>query len=305
VADDAAIWVDEAQPQQSLIIGTDKGAGLVLYDLSGRKLQYLPLGKANNVDVRSHVHLVNGPAAIVAVSNMSNGSVQLLRLDDKNRRLLSDPLLEIESGVREDAGVCLYHAPDGALHIGATGTGGRFRQWRVRIGGDGALTTEPLRSIDFESQVESCVFDDILKRLYVGEEKVGIWRFSADPMEGDAAELVDAVQPRGTLVADVEGLALYTLDDGTGYLLASSQGDSTFRLYRRDGENSYIGSFRVRGCGDGSISGISGTDGIAATSTPLGESWPKGLVVIHDGGSGPGFENFKLVDWQAIDLARK
>src|SRR5262245_27923433 len=40
-ADDPAIWVDRAQPRESLIVGTLKDAGLVAYDLRGQVVQFI------------------------------------------------------------------------------------------------------------------------------------------------------------------------------------------------------------------------------------------------------------------------
>jgi len=41
-------------------------------------------------------------------------------------------------------------------------------------------------------------------------------------------------------VADVEGLTIAYGSDGKGYLIASSQGNSTFAIYRREGDNTYV-----------------------------------------------------------------
>src|SRR5436190_10599778 len=43
-ADDPEIWVDPSNPARGVIIGTDKKAGLYVYDLAGKQLQYLPGG---------------------------------------------------------------------------------------------------------------------------------------------------------------------------------------------------------------------------------------------------------------------
>ncbi|WP_397422015.1 phytase, partial [Phenylobacterium sp.] len=51
-ADDPAIWVDPADRARGVIIGTDKKAGLYVYDLAGRQTQYVPGGLPNNVDIR-------------------------------------------------------------------------------------------------------------------------------------------------------------------------------------------------------------------------------------------------------------
>ena len=41
-ADDPAIWVEPADPAQSLILGTDKTQGLFVYGLDGAVRQFLP-----------------------------------------------------------------------------------------------------------------------------------------------------------------------------------------------------------------------------------------------------------------------
>ena len=51
-ADDPAIWVNELNPQQSLIFGTDKRKGIHVYSLDGSELGFSELGATNNVDVR-------------------------------------------------------------------------------------------------------------------------------------------------------------------------------------------------------------------------------------------------------------
>src|SRR5262245_173261 len=51
-ADDPAIWVNPADPAQSVIIGTDKRGGLAVYNLSGKQIQYLSDGLMDNVDLR-------------------------------------------------------------------------------------------------------------------------------------------------------------------------------------------------------------------------------------------------------------
>src|SRR5688572_3311652 len=46
-ADDPAIWVDRADPAQSLVLGTDKKGGLAVYDLAGVELQRFDNGAQN------------------------------------------------------------------------------------------------------------------------------------------------------------------------------------------------------------------------------------------------------------------
>lgn len=73
-ADDPAIWVNPVDASKSLILGTDKQAGLYVYDLAGKPSQFLPVGRINNVDVRS-LETENGVRHIAAASNRTNLSL--------------------------------------------------------------------------------------------------------------------------------------------------------------------------------------------------------------------------------------
>src|SRR3546814_9648074 len=52
-ADDPAIWANPDDPAASLIVATDKKAGLYLYDMKGAVVDFAPVGKMNNVDLRT------------------------------------------------------------------------------------------------------------------------------------------------------------------------------------------------------------------------------------------------------------
>jgi hypothetical protein len=55
-ADDPAIWIHPNDPAKSVIIGTDKSAGVFVWDMNGNELQAIPQGTSvNNVDVRQNV----------------------------------------------------------------------------------------------------------------------------------------------------------------------------------------------------------------------------------------------------------
>ena len=51
-ADDPAIWTNLDSPNNSLIFGTDKRAGVYVYNLKGSKVGYTALGEINNIDLR-------------------------------------------------------------------------------------------------------------------------------------------------------------------------------------------------------------------------------------------------------------
>jgi 3-phytase len=303
-ADDAAIWVDSSSPENSVIISTDKQAGLHVYDVGGRRLQYVPLGgKTNNVDLRPDFPFATGRAPILAVTIKTDQTVAFLRFDQQTRSIAPQRIATIPGFAGPTAsGVCLYQAKDGSMHVGVTdGDNGRFKQWRLEVASDGRVNPKPVRSFSLPpGPAEACVFDDEQRRLYIAQEKVGIWRLPAEVDEGGAPKLIDSVND--AFPADVEGLAIFRRGDGGGYLVASNQGNSTFRVYTRDRDNTFLGRFKVVGCED-KVDPVTETDGIEIASVSLGANWSEGMLVVHDGGNhvaSRNLPNLKYVRWEAI-----
>jgi 3-phytase len=133
----------------------------------------------------------------------------------------------------------------------------------------------------------------------VETEDQGIWRLDAAPDASDVPVLVHDVAS-GQLHADVEGLTIYPSGDRGGYLIASSQGSSSYVVYERGGDNAYVTSFRiVAGTTDAAVE----SDGIEVTNVPLGPLWPDGLFIAHDDHNEDFTRNFKLVGWGDIAAA--
>lgn len=287
-ADDPAVWVDPTDPAASVVIGTDKQGGLLVYDLDGRQLQYLPVGEVNNVDVRTV-----DDRALVVTGNRTDDSIGVYELDPGTRQLRDVAAGRLAPGL-EVYGSCLYRsAESGRLFAFVTSKSGRVVQFELVEDGSGRVGGEPVRSFDLDSQIEGCVADDELGRLYVGEEDVGIWRYGAEPTDGDERTAVAEVSGSGPLVADVEGLTIAAGPDGAGYLIASSQGDDSYAVHRRGGDNEFVTSFRVVDGPD--ADGAEDTDGLVAETAPLGPDFPAGVLVVQDGENDGGHQNFKLV----------
>lgn len=303
-ADDPAIWVHPEDPALSLIIGTDKKRGLYVYDLSGRTLQTIADGRMNNVDVRQGVRLGDRTLSLVAATNRTTKTIALYRVDESSRRLerAGEP---IPTGFTDPYGLCLYRSPkNGQIYVFASdGSTGRFRQWRLSAR-KGRIEATLVREFEVGSQSEGCAADDETGALYVTEEDVGLWRYSAEPDGGSERVAVDTTE-QGHLVADVEGVAIYYGANGTGYVIVSSQGSNDYAVYRREGKNEYVGRFSVVSNGVAGVDGASETDGLDVVSTPLGPAFPYGVLVVQDGRnlSPPEKQNFKLVPWERIAAA--
>ncbi|MEX2124113.1 MAG: phytase [Woeseia sp.] len=305
-ADDPAIWVHPTDPLRSLVIGTDKKLGLYVYDLDGRNVQTIPEGRLNNVDLRYGFPLGGERVALVAASNRSTDGISVFKVDADALRLVEAADGILPTGFSDPYGLCLYRsASSGEFYVFINeGGDGRVRQWRLFDNGRGKVAAEQVREFPVGSQAEGCVADDELGFLYVAEEDRGLWKYSAEPDKGANRVLIDSTDDDGRLNDDVEGLGLWLGSDGHGYLIASNQGADNYAVYRREGDNAYVGHFHVVANPELGIDGASETDGLDVTSAPLGDRFPSGLLVVQDGRNIAPEErqNFKFVSWQ--DVAR-
>jgi len=264
-ADDPAIWVHPEDPARSLILGTDKKAGLAFYDIRARQRQFLADGFLNNVDVRDGFEIDGRRVALAAASNRSDATVGLYLIDPETARVRAAPVAApIATGFNEPYGLCLYHSRrSGAHYVFVNDKEGQVRQWRLAVA-DGAVTAEMVREWSVGSTTEGCVADDATHDLFIGEEAVAIWRYAAEPDAGSDRIAVDRTRAHGGphLTGDIEGLALYRDGESEGYLLASSQGDNGFAVYRLVEGFPLVGRFRVGMNLAAGLDGVSETDGI-------------------------------------------
>lgn len=291
-ADDPAIWRNRADPAASLIVATDKKAGLYVYGLDGAVRSFTQAGRVNNVDL-----IDLGASGILVVASdrndERNAKLQLYRLDAATAGLAR--LGEVSGGTGEAYGICLWR--DGErLFVFSVLKEGRIHQVRIDLSGP-RPSGQFVRQLKVPSQPEGCVVDGRSRMLYVGEEDRGIWRFRADPKDSPNGLLVAPVDRRH-LVADVEGLALAPAGKDGGYLIASSQGDNAFALYELP-RMKPAGRFRVAASKFGSTEE---TDGIALALGSFGAQFPGGLLVVQDGDNQP-TQNFKLVAWADVGKA--
>ena len=206
-ADDPAIWVHPADPAQSLVIGANKKLGLEVYDLAGRRVQTLPDGRMNNVDLRDGFRFGGERVALVAASNRTNKTIALYRVDPAARRLIALELEDAATGLSDPYGVCLYRsARNDRFYVFVNDADtGLMRQWQLEER-RGRVRAKRVRDMQVGSQAEGCVADDELGWLYVGEEDMGLWKYGAEPGAGTERTAVDRTEG-GNLTADVEGMS--------------------------------------------------------------------------------------------------
>lgn len=304
-ADDPAIWRNAANPAASLLLGTDKKAGLYVYGLDGKVRDFAPAGALNNVDLRE-VRMADGSTRIlVAASDRTDRAeprIALFGLDGQTGKLA---VLGTESFLKPG------HAPAEAYGfcMGAALTAGELaRAYVVLKDGTvaesrlvehgGRIVPQHLRDVKFATQSEGCVVDDVAHTLYVAEEDAAIWKV---PLAGAAltAASYARVGPADGLVDDIEGLAIARPGDGRAWLVASSQGDNAYALFDL-ATGKPAGRFRING---GTLGGTSDTDGIEVALGDFGPAFPEGVFVAQDGNNAPKAQNFKLLSWQSIRTA--
>lgn len=305
-SDDPAIWLNPGDPAASLVLGTDKGdstGGVYAFTLDGhidRARSVTPLMRMNNVDVEYGLD-VGGTATDIAVATERlRMAIRVFALPDM--RVIDGGGIPVFDGdtARAPMGVALYRRPrDGAVFAIVGGKGGPtdgtyLAQYRLRARG-GTVTGTLVRQFGAYSgrkEIEAIAVDDARGYVYYSDEGVGVRKYHADPDSG-ATEL--ALFATTGIVDDHEGIALYTREDGTGYLLLSDQGGGRLHVFPREGtaagphEHPLLAVIPVR---------ARETDGIEVTSRGLGARFPRGLLAMMSNRGA-----FHFYRWEDVEAA--
>ena len=295
-ADDPAIWLHPTDPSQSLILGTDKGdpepGALYVFDLEGKIVPEKVvhgLHRPNNVDVEYGLQLQGVPTDIAVTTQKYANKVRVHSVPDM--RALDHGGVEIFSGEAkvEPMGIALYKRPaDGAVFMivgRKTGPDGSYL-WQYRLEDDGEGNVKATKVREFgawsgKGEIEAIAVDDALGYVYYADEWAGVRKYYADP---DAAEAQVELAMFGTegFKGDREGISIYQVSDGTGYLIVSNQQADTFHFFKREGEpgapheHRLIRVLRLS---------TNGSDGSEVTSAQMHARFPHGLfVAMSEGG---------------------
>lgn len=307
-ADDPAIWVHPQNPAQSLIIGSNKRGGIATYNLEGQEIAYYPVGNINNIDVAYGVVIGGEKRDLVGGSNRTKQSIDLFVIEPTTRQLKAiglRPFLMDTTLMDDVYGFCFYqHSLTQTTYVFVNAKNGRLEQYQIVPAKTGQIDLRLVRTLQFDSQVEGMVADHTNGQLYVGEEDRGIWKMSADPTgSADRQLLAMSDESNPNIRYDIEGLDLYT-EGESGYLIVSSQGNFSYAVFDRRGNNPYLFSFKILGAGD--LDGVEETDGVAVSNKGLGSQYPRGVLVVQDGFNTDTTkqalpQNFKIISWEKIE----
>ncbi|RYY63146.1 MAG: phytase [Chitinophagaceae bacterium] len=296
--DDPAIWINRADPSQSLIIGTDKetGGGLYAYNLQGKVVnKVVGLQRPNNVDVAYGFRLGAEVLDLAICTERGSNSLrfytlpQLIEVDGGGL-----PVFEGEAD-RQPMGVAVYtHPADHSIYliVGRKSGPADGYLWQYRLADEnGKPVMQLVRKFGKYSgkkEIESIAVDNELGYVYYSDEQFGIRKYFADPAKGNE-EL--AVFGQGQFREDNEGISVYKTTAGQGYILVSDQSANTFNVYRREGESSNPHQHdRI------AIVPVSTrqSDGSDVTNVPL-PGFPRGMFVAMSDD-----RTFQLYNWDDI-----
>ena len=296
-SDDCAIWVNSRDPMNSYIIGNDKSSNGALYvwDMNGKEVfKTETINRPVNLDIRYGINIKGEILDIVACGVRSTNEIKVFKFDPQAVALIDITAEEgIVTGFSERSyGLSLYKNPrNGSLYafVSKKETAD-IHQILLEDNGEGRVKGALFRSFSKQDQrsfVEGMCVDDELGFLYCADETLGILKYFADPDKGD--ELLGTFALNDGIVGDREGVAIYDNGHGEGYLLLSSQGNSSIKVYERQGNNAFRGTVRKVGSQK--------TDGIAVSSKSMKPRFPYGIVVCHNDETA----NFVVYDWEAIE----
>jgi 3-phytase len=311
-ADDPAIWVNGRDPANSLVLGTMKVAdgALAVFGMDGKLRQLLKgPSRPNNVDVEYGLPLNSTPTDIAVLTERNGRRLRAYAIapDGSGLRDISSGQMPILESARGDEGapmgIGLYKRPkDGAIFAIVSPKAGPKENylWQYRLTDDGSARVKATFVRRFGAfsgvgEIEAIAVDDELGYVYYADEGTGIHKWHADP-DASGANTELALFGTTGYQGDREGLGIYTLPGGTGYIVSVDQlpRESVFHIYKREGEpgrphdhSAVVLSFK---------GGADGTDGLDVSSAALGAAFPEGaLVAMNSAG-----RNFLIYRWRDI-----
>lgn len=323
-SDDAACWIHPTDAARSLLLTTKKLGGATVFDFDLNIVQPIhPVTnnalRLNNVEVVYDFSLNGSPVDLAVFSDRINDTLYIYRIDanaSTNPLTLvsADLLTHIFPGSVNGAdtayGLCLYKSPlDGKRYAFVSRSAlGVIAQLELYDAGGGQVGWRRVRTITLPDvfQAEGIVADQELGWVYFAQEKVGVWKFPAEPTRAsDGGKLIQRVKPavNALLASDIEGLCIYYGTNGSGYLIVSSQGENNFAVFERQGTNAYLGSFAIGANQLLGIDQITTCDGADVCPLAL-PNYPQGVLIVQDGENDGSVSirntNFKLVPWESV-----
>ncbi|GHN01095.1 hypothetical protein WSM22_25840 [Cytophagales bacterium WSM2-2] len=249
-SDDPAIWINPLDTAKSLIVGTDKdeNGALYVFDLNG-KIQVdktvKGLKRPNNVDIEYGLILNNKPVDIAVATERMTHKLRIFSLPDM--KSIDNGGIEVfegekGEGYRDLMGISLYKNPEDKKIYAIVGrksgpSDGYLWQYLLEDNDHGLVKASLVRKFGQYSgkkEIESIAVDDELGYVYYSDEGVGVHKYFAGAEKGNQQL---ALFGTTGFTQDHEGISIYTLKNGKGYILVSDQQSNRFQVFPREGTN--------------------------------------------------------------------
>ena len=225
-ADDMCVLENFNNPESSLIISSDKKYGIIVYDLEGNKLYDYEVGRINNVDI---IPFKSGQDKyLVAGTNRTYNSIDLY-IFSSNGELEKNIVREVVPSLKDVYGITFYD-DEYNTYVFVSDKKGNVEQWSFN-NDESNPEIKFERKLKFSSLVEGLVADESKGKIYIGQERKGIWELNAFPSFDSQKKLI--FKKSKNFKPDFEGLALRDDGNGEGYLIASVQGSNGYLIIDR------------------------------------------------------------------------
>jgi 3-phytase len=308
--DDPAIWINPTDPAQSLIVGTDKDeqGGLYVYDIQGKIIPsktVTGLKRPDNVDIEYGLSIGGVKHDIAVTTERITHKLRIYSLPDM--KPLDGGGIEVFEGetgdqYRDLMGIALYKNPVTGETYTIVGRkngprSGYLWQYKLEDSGKGTVKATLARKFGNYSgkkEIESIAVDDELGYVYYSDEGAGVHKYYADPARGNDELALFATTG---FSQDHEGISIYKINDGTGYILVSDQQADQFFIFPREGTTGHPHDHPLI-----KIVKVSAheSDGSDVTSTALNEQFKNGVFVVMS--TDKTFHYYRWEDLAGADL---
>ena len=290
--DDPAIWINPEDASQSIVFGTDKESDGAIYafDLNGKIIESKTIRgiqRPNNLDLRYNFPVTDSTTTdIIAFTERERKMLRIYSVPDMKPldgggfpvfADDNDPNIDFQSPM----GVSLYKsAIDSSFYAIVGRKSGPLEnylyQYKITTKSDSLVGFDLVRKFgqfSGKKEIEAIAVDDAMGFIYYSDEGDGIKKYFAEPDKGN-----EQVSSFGfaDFQNDIEGIAIATYEDGTGFLIVSDQQRGHFNIYDRK-TNAFIKALNLT---------TTETDGCDVVTVPLNSTFKNGLfVAMNDDGT--------------------
>lgn len=246
-SDDPAIWIDRANPANSLIIGTDKGrdgngGALFVFGLDGKEHKTKTirgLKRPNNVDIAYGLHLGDQRVDIAVCTERNANAIRVFSLPDM--KPIDNGGITVFEGdsLNLPMGVALFKDSKGTITAIVSRKNGPLEnylwQYELTDNKNGVVEGRLVRKFgkfSGKKEIEAIAVDQELGYVYYSDEGVGVRKYYSHP-DSTGKEL--AFFASKEFKGDIEGISIYTAEKGEGYILVSDQQANQFHIFSREG----------------------------------------------------------------------